>query len=335
MSTRQAALGAGMGGWLVAYFLRAAGDLQESVLTWFSPLGWVEKAQPVVEPRYGVFPLFVAATVGLVGASFAIQRRRDCGAAVVAGKATRPPRLAFLDGLVPAELRLNLGWMTGCALTLGFFGVLMALNVDDAGDRYAMGAVGFLTFTLTLLGTFAALLLAYQLGKVVKAETGGHSRTILARPQARGASLLAHVVGDVLLLAVLLAASGGGVMLGLAAQETDLAWDRLAGGLAMWFCAALVPYALGLALFGWLPRATANAAGALILVWFLLELVAGPMDAPEWLLNLSLWHWVPAVPDEAASGRFAAFALALALVLSVVGWAGYRRRDLLPTELEL
>jgi ABC-2 type transport system permease protein len=335
MSTRQGALGLCLGIWVAAYLLRAVGDLQESFLTWLSPFGWVEKSEPIVDPHYAVSLLLLGAVAILWGVSFLIQRRRDCGHAIIAGRTRRSQRLALLHGLIPAQLRLNLGWMVGGAAVLGFFGCLFGMNVDDADERYAMGSAGFIAMTLSLLGTFAALLMAYQLVKLVKAETGGQSRTVLARPVHRSADLGAHVVTDVVMLVTFLAGAGGGMMLGLATQTTEFTVARMAQALAMWFCAALVTYALGLALFGWLPRAAAGFTGGLILIWFLLEMFGGSMGAPDWLLGLSVWHWIPAVPTEDVDLTFVVLTLGGALLLAIAAFVGYARRDLLQPELEL
>jgi ABC-2 type transport system permease protein len=90
----------------------------------------------------------------------------------------------------------------------------------------------------------------------------------------------------------------------------------------MWVLGAVV-----VALFGLVPRAVTVAWAALggcALLWFLGPLV----DAPGWLLGVSPFDHVPAVPATSlAAGPLLALT-AVAAALTCAGLAGFSRRDI-------
>lgn len=83
--TESARLAKGLTGGLLgaAFVLRAAGDSStndgSSVLTWVSPLGWLENERPFAHERWWVLPLFVAAVVIQGAVAYELAGRRDVG----------------------------------------------------------------------------------------------------------------------------------------------------------------------------------------------------------------------------------------------------------------
>lgn len=83
--TESARLAKGLTGALIgaAFVLRAAGDAGSaggsSVLTWVSPLGWLEHVRAFAAERWWVFALFAAAVAVQVAAAYALAGRRDVG----------------------------------------------------------------------------------------------------------------------------------------------------------------------------------------------------------------------------------------------------------------
>jgi len=91
---------------------------------------------------------------------------------------------------------------------------------------------------------------------------------------------------------------------------------------AVWVLGAIV-----VALFGVIPRATTAAwaaLGACVLLWLL-----GPLlDGPSWLLDVSPFEHVPALPASSlAAGPLLALT-AIAIALTGAGLTAFSRRDL-------
>jgi ABC-2 type transport system permease protein len=83
---------------------------------------------------------------------------------------------------------------------------------------------------------------------------------------------------------------------------------------------------LALALFGLVPRATAAAWAALALCLFI-GLFGQLIDLPRWVVDLSPFQHVPALPSESFSVAPVAALTAVAAALRAAGMAGFRRRD--------
>jgi ABC-2 type transport system permease protein len=91
---------------------------------------------------------------------------------------------------------------------------------------------------------------------------------------------------------------------------------------AVWVVVSLVMLA-----FGWVPRATAAVWG--LLVAFIVVGEFGSLwTLPEWVMDLSPLRHAPTLPVQAADLGAVLALTAAALALSVLGYLGWRRRDL-------
>jgi ABC-2 type transport system permease protein len=86
---------------------------------------------------------------------------------------------------------------------------------------------------------------------------------------------------------------------------------------------------IGLAtlLYGWVPKATGWIWAYLIFA-FIIHYFAGLFDIPEWIMGISVFHHIPSIPmDEWSWGIFLGLTI-LAKVLALIGFEGYKRRDI-------
>jgi len=125
-----------------------------------------------------------------------------------------------------------------------------------------------------------------------------------------------------------LVATGLGMGLAQAIGSDDAGeLPRLTGAALAQLPAMWVLGAIAIALFGFAPRAVTvawTALGACGLLWFL-----GPLlDVPGWLLDVSPYEHVPAVPATSlVAGPLLALTV-VAIALTGAGLAGFRRRDI-------
>ena len=83
---------------------------------------------------------------------------------------------------------------------------------------------------------------------------------------------------------------------------------------------------IAVALFGWFPRWTPVAWAALVAALLLGQL--GPLlQLPQWLMDVSPYAHLPAVPAEAAELAAVLGLTAVAAALIALGLAGFARRD--------
>jgi ABC-2 type transport system permease protein len=81
------------------------------------------------------------------------------------------------------------------------------------------------------------------------------------------------------------------------------------------------------ALFGLLPRLVGAAWGAFA-VFLVISLLGAGLGLDQWLLDVSPFTHIPKVPGADVSAQPLVWLLAIAVVLTAAGLAGFRRRDL-------
>ena len=79
---------------------------------------------------------------------------------------------------------------------------------------------------------------------------------------------------------------------------------------------------------GWLPSAVGVVGAVPVVGGFLLNVVTENLRAPAWITDISPFVHVSAVPLASPHWAGTAGLLVSAAVLSIIGVAGYRRRDL-------
>ncbi|MFD7833741.1 ABC transporter permease [Streptomyces sp. NPDC059761] len=341
--TESARLAKGLAGALVgaAFVLRAAGDAGSaggsSVLTWVSPLGWLEHVRAFAAERWWVFALFAAAVAVQVAAAYALAGRRDVGMSFLPA---RPgPAEGRLGSAGALAWRLQRGSLTGWSLAFLAAGVVFGGMTDGAtqlvGDNERtreiierMGgrsgiADAFLATMAGMLGMIAALYIVSAVLRLSGEESGQRAEPLLANAVGRlrwaGGHLAVAFGGSALIL--LLAGLGLGIGHGRDVGATVGA--TLAQLPAVWVIGALAAL-----LYGAAPRyavaAWAVAGGALTLGWI------GPaLNLPQAALNLSPFAHLPKLPGAEALAWAPLLVLtALAAALLAAGLTALRRRDL-------
>lgn len=345
----RAAVGASLAVFGAAFVVRAAGDMREtggSALSWFSPIAWAQQMRAFVDLRWWPALLSVVALVVLVVVASALASRRDFGGGLVAGRPGRaearaslrsPFALAWLQqrgALLYSCLGLGLLWFASGTLLPEVGSMIGDLVAENPAIAQVFGADG-----TELSVAFVAVMILYaalccagyavvmaQRPKVE--ETSGRAEVVFSHPVSRYRWLGAQVLVAGLGTAVLLAVSVYATWLGAVA----VGWDDQTFGdytTVVWTYLPALAVFLGLvvALYGWVPRLT-GLAWALLAYTFVIGMFGGLLDLPDWAFRLSPFDWVPA----AFSGEFSAGDVAVlwgaAVVLGVLGFVGFRRRDL-------
>jgi ABC-2 type transport system permease protein len=162
-------------------------------------------------------------------------------------------------------------------------------------------------------------------------ENGGRTEPVLATATSRWAWLGSHMVvlavGSTLLLAVSGLAMGLGAAVGM--QESALVWDVAASHLAF-IPALLVFLAIAGLLYGFVPRAV-GLAWVPVAYAFLMGFFGPLWDLPQWVLNLSVFEHIPAIPAEDFLLAPVVILAAIAVAVGVAGLAAFRNRDLIAT----
>jgi ABC-2 type transport system permease protein len=345
MPRRPAATGLTVAALGVGLMLRmiADGSHQLAWLAWATPFGLTARAAPYADNR--IVPLIVLGTfpIVLAGAALVAARHRDLGDGIVAVPHSRPPRTRLLQSIGGFALRragrTTLGWATGIAASFLVVGALLASILElfqtnprfaelaaAAGTAMSVNVVAAVMFSLLAVPT--GLYAVMRLAAMVADEKAGRWTLLFAEPISRVRLVSTEImitVGGVVALhcSAAVAFWSGAEITGAPLQLTD----SLAGALNSLPVALLAAGAAAVGV-GWLPSA-AGAIGALPVVGgFLVNVIMQTTHAPGWVVNLSPWTHLAAVPDTPPNWAATTIFLLIGAILTALGVYGYVQRDL-------
>lgn len=346
-----ARIASSLGGALLGltYLLRALGDASTpggNLLSWLSPIGWIQQQRLYVQQRSWPLLLVLGLVLVLLVVGYRLQDRREVGAGLLAQRPGRARASAASRTVMGLGLRLDRGRILIWAVSI-FIGALMtgtlAGPVADAfreipqlqavlgvqgsqaqlEDIVVAAMATFLAFFAMVVGIFA-LQAPHRLRRD---EALGRADLLLATPVSRwwlmGSQMLLGFVGSALLLAL------AGLGLGLGAQGS------LQGQVVGTFVAAALWYLPVVACWLMLAMLALGLGRGAVVLWLLLVCsilvgMYGPiMNLPQWLLDAEPFTSVKAldiVRGTQGIGLPAGYAVA-ALVLAAAALAFYRRRQ--------
>ncbi|MGW0651135.1 ABC transporter permease [Streptomyces umbrinus] len=340
--TESARLAKGLTGGLLgaAFVLRAAGDSSvsdgSSVLTWLSPVGWLENLRSFADERWWVLLLFIAAVAlqGLI--AYDLAGRRDVGMSFLP---TRPgPASGRLGTAWSLAWRLQrgsvLGWSLGFLAAGVAFGGITTGATDLVGDnertREIIERMGgqsgitdaFLATMVGMLGMVAALYVVQSVLRLHAEETSQRAEPVLANAVGRLRWACGHLLiafgGATLVMLI----GGLGLALGYGQDLPTILGACLVQLPAIWTIGGLAVLLHGLSPTV-APAAWAVAGAALLLGWI------GPaLDLPTTLLNLSPFGHLPKLPGGEMAWTPVLVLTAIAVALVGVGLGALRRRDM-------
>ncbi|MFF7792999.1 ABC transporter permease [Streptomyces sp. NPDC007991] len=323
-----------------AFVLRAAGDSAKddgsSVLTWVSPLGWLENLRPYADERWWVLALLAGAVLLQGAVAYGLTGRRDLGMSFLP---TRPgPASGRLGSAGALAWRLQrgsvLGWSVGFLLAGVVYGGMTEGAADLVGDNdnarrifERMGGRSGLTDTFLasmtgMLGLVAALYIVASVLRLHGEETSGRAEPVLANAVGRLRWAAGHLVIAFGGSALIMLLAGLGLAAGYGKETGPILGACLVQLPAIWVIGGVA-----VLLHGVLPRAAAAAwgvAGAVLLIGW----VGPALDVPQAVLDLSPFGHLPKLPGGSMEWGPVVVLTGLAVVLVAAGLAGLRRRDL-------
>ncbi|MFC9683300.1 ABC transporter permease [Streptomyces sp. NPDC056948] len=323
-----------------AFVLRAAGDSAtndgSSVLTWLSPLGWLENLRPYADERWWVAALIAGAVLVQGAVAYGLAGRRDIGMSFLP---TRPgPATGRLGSAGALAWRLQrggvLGWSIGFLLAGVVYGGMTEGAADLVGDNEnarrifeRMGGQSgltdaFLASMVGMLGLVAALYIVASVLRLHGEETSGRAEPVLANAVGRVRWAVGHLAIAFGGAALLMLLAGLGFALGYGREIGPILGACLVQLPAIWVIGGLTALLIGV-----LPRAAAAAwgvAGAVLLIGW----VGPALDVPQAVLDLSPFGHLPKLPGGEMEWGPVLVLLGLAAVLVAGGLAGLRRRDM-------
>lgn len=346
-ATRVAALGAAgavLVGWILLRMVSNSAD-SRAWLGWLTPTGWIDQLRAFGENRWWVLGVPLAVTIALMAAASAVRARRDSGAGLLAGREEHRSQSWGLGSPLGFAWRNHLGvllvWGAGVAVAGAVVGAMLRtidefLVKDQAfidilatiGMNVSDLTGGFVAMWAVILGLVIAVYSAFRMGATRAEEASTRAEFLLTRPVRRWRWLGGHVlclIGSVILLTTVAAAAlwAGAAATGAPITAAD-AYAATFNALPM----VMVFAGLSVLVFGVAPRLTVAVGATAAVVAYVLELVGPMLDWPTWLVGISPFHHLEAVPVDPFDLTAAVWMTAIGAVLMLVGMLVFERRDL-------
>jgi ABC-2 type transport system permease protein len=340
-SSTRAAYGLTGGIIVLAYVLRAVGDVSNPALTWLSPIGWYQQMYAFSGLRWWPALLLVLGAVAAIAAAEAVFVRRDYGAGVLPSR----PGPARAEGGLGTSLglawRLQRGQVIGWALGMAFIGLLygtMGSDVDDfigdsevSREMLSLGSADLVDgFYATASLMLALMACGFSISSALRPrgeEDDGRVEPLLATALTRTAWLAGHAAVTVVGVLVAMASAALGLAAGylLVTGDAGRALELLVATLP-WAAPVLVLAALARLLHGLSPRLAPLAWLALVFA-FVVMLFGELFEMPQWLQDVSPFEHPAAVPLEPFSWTPVLALVGVAALLGLAGQVAFSRRD--------
>jgi ABC-2 type transport system permease protein len=347
MPTRSAAVGLTVGTLGVGLLLRmlADGITQLSWAAWLTPFGLTARAMPYADNRIAPLLVLAGCPVVLAVASVLTARSRDVGSGMVAVATRRRPRTGLLGSVGGFALRRaitpTVAWAVGIVAYFLLVGALIAsiLEFFAANPRFAdladaagfaglSTATGFAAALFSLLAIPTGLYAATRLAALVSDERARRWTPVFSAPLSRTRLIFTEIAVTTVGVFVLHAAAGLAIWTGAVVTGAPLGFsESLAGALNAAPVAWLAVGAAALAA-GWHPSAVAAIGALPVAAGFLLDVIAPSIQAPTWVVNVSPFAHLAAVPAVGPDWVAATVMVSVGAVLVALGVFGYSRRDL-------
>lgn len=325
-----------------SFVLRAIGDIGNGTISWFSPIGIAQKTRPFAGERWWPFLILVMLAGALVVVSSALSARRDLGGGLVAPRPGPAAASWVLGHPLGFAIRLQCGtlagWGLGVVITGIAYGWIGPTVVAFVGHNKAlaemMAQAGGASLIDSYFATSFKVMALVAAGFAVQAalrlraeESANHAESLLATPVSRRRWAASHLavasMGSVLLL--LSAGLSTGLSYGLGGGDMTrlpgLVGDALVYTPPLWLMVGLAA-----ALFGLVPR-WSGAAWAVLGACFVVGFLGEVIKIPRWVIDLSPFERVPALPAAQLAITPLIAISALAVGFTAVGLSAFRRRD--------
>ncbi|SHG61063.1 ABC transporter permease [Ornithinibacillus halophilus] len=345
MPASSGATGASLGIIGLLYIIRAGTDVSNVDLSMINPLGWTYLTYPFVENNW--VPLIIALIfiIIMMILAFTLEGARDMGAGYLPEREGRSHAKRSLLSVRGLFTKINKGVIISWLIAFVIMGAAYGSIYGDMQTFLSSNEMMQQMFThagISIEESFTGTIMMVMIGlvsilpivivnKLFAEESRMHLGQIIATKVTRGQlywtniglAIVAGVVGIVV------------SVIGLGGTAIASVGDKLTMGMADFFAAGFnflpsVLFFTGLAALalGWAPK-----LGKLVYVYltysFLLNYFGNILDLPEWFSKTAIQSWIPPMPIEEFDAFIFITITVISIVLLIIGYLGYKRRDLL------
>ncbi|WP_188455916.1 ABC transporter permease [Virgibacillus oceani] len=328
---------------LIAYLVRAVGDVSNEALSWLSPLGWVTQTEAYSANNWWPVLLMIGVSIILFILAGYLNAIRDLEAGFFPSRPGRKNATAFLQSPIGLAVRLQrtgtIAWAIGMlVMGLSYGSVLGDLETFFEGnemlEQMLVAKEGytlteqFIPMLMIIMGILSTVPPVMAMVKLNSEEKKNRIEHLLSRAVSRtrliGSYFIAAAVNGFIMISL---AAIGLWSAGTAVMEDSFSFDTIYGAALVYYPAILVMIGAAVLLIGILPKLTS-------LIWlyvfysFIVLYLGGLFQFPEWAGKLSPFGYIPQLPVEDMKWMPIIALTIMALVLVVFGFIGYKKRDI-------
>ncbi|MFE6167815.1 ABC transporter permease [Viridibacillus arvi] len=344
MPTSSGATGAALGIIGLLYIVRAGTDVSNADLSMINPLSWTYLTYPFTENNWLPFIFALVFSVIMVVIAFVLEGNRDIGAGYLPEKVGPENAKKSLLSVRGLFIKLNRGviisWLIAFVIMGAAYGSIygdMQSFIESNELMKQMFGHSDVSIEESFTGTIMMVLICLVsilpivlVNKLFSEESGSHLNQIYATKITRSQLYWTNITIAIFagIVGILFAAGGlgGTAVTAMGDSSTMNMFNFLAAGYnflpTVLFFTSLAALALG-----WIPK-----LGKVVYVYlaysFLLNYFGGILDLPEWFIKTAIQSWIPQMPMEDFDALVFITITVISIVLMVVGFLGYSRRDM-------
>ncbi|MGP4107710.1 ABC transporter permease [Virgibacillus sp. L01] len=328
---------------IIAYLVRAIGDVSNETLSGFSPLSWVTSTEVYSSNNWWPILLLIGTSIILFILANYLNAIRDLEAGFLPAKPGRKYAAPLLQSPIGIAFRLQrigtISWAIGLLLMGLSYGSIFGdlesfFEGNEMLEKMLASKEGFsvteqfipkLMIVMALLSTVPPVM---AVNKLHGEEKKGRIEHLLGRAVSRTRLMASYLTISVVNGFVMLSLAALGLWgAGTAVMEEGLSLGMVYGAAIVYLPAMVVSISIAVLLIGFVPK-WISFIWLYVFYSFVVLYLGGIFQFPEWVGNLSPFGHIPQLPIEDMNFMPVIILTLIAIILLIVGFIGYNKRDI-------
>ena len=329
---------------VLAYLIRAVGDVGNGTLSWFSPLGMIIKTEAYVHNYWSPILLLLGLALLLMILAFYLNAIRDLDAGFLPAKPGKVHASNFLQSPIGLALRIQriglIAWAIGMFILGASYGSVLGdlesfykdIDIMDALIKPVEGfslTEQFIPVLMMIMAMFCTIPALMTIFKLKSEEKKNHTEHLLSRAVSRTKVMGSYfMISMVISLGMLLLAVIGLWTASLAVMADAISISTILESALVYLPAMWTMIGLAVLLVGLFPQFT-GFTWVYFVYSFIVVYLGGLLQLPDWMSKLTPFGHIPRIPVEEMNVMTLSMLIVVAAVLMIAGFVSYNRRDIL------